>query len=90
MLKLLLAGTPQFSVPIFEELIKNFNVVGIVSQPDKPANRGHKVLPTATKLLAQKYNIKCYQPNRIKNFRLWLYVNSCIWSIYPRFSFSNC
>lgn len=69
MLKLLLAGTPQFSVPIFEELIKNFNVVGIVSQPDKPANRGHKVLPTATKLLAQKYNIKCYQPNKISEIK---------------------
>ncbi|EGV00602.1 methionyl-tRNA formyltransferase [Mycoplasmopsis columbina] len=69
MIKLLLAGTPNFSVPIFEELIKNFNVVGIVSQPDKPANRGHKIEFTPTKLLAQKYNIKCFQPNKISEIK---------------------
>ncbi|WP_324672341.1 methionyl-tRNA formyltransferase [Mycoplasma sp. 888] len=63
--KILLAGTPEFSVPIFEEVIKNFDVVGIVSQPDKPANRGYALLPTPTKLLAQKYNIRLFQPEKI-------------------------
>ncbi|MBW0594522.1 methionyl-tRNA formyltransferase [Mycoplasmopsis anatis] len=65
MIKVVLAGTPEFSVPIFEEVIKNFDVVAIVSQPDKPANRGYKLIATPTKLLAEKYNIKCYQPNKI-------------------------
>lgn len=65
MIKVILAGTPEFSVPIFEEVIKNFEVVAIISQPDKPANRGYKLIPTPTKILAEKYNIKCYQPNKI-------------------------
>ncbi|UUM19579.1 methionyl-tRNA formyltransferase [Mycoplasma sp. 1578d] len=63
--KIVLAGTPQFSVPIFEKVIQNFNVVAIVSQPDKPANRGYKLDPTPTKLLAQKYNIILFQPEKI-------------------------
>lgn len=65
MIKVILAGTPEFSVPIFEEVIKNFEVVAIISQPDKPANRGYKLIPTPTKVLAEKYKIKCYQPNKI-------------------------
>lgn len=65
MIKVVLAGTPEFSVPIFEEVINNFEVVAIISQPDKPANRGYKLIPTPTKILAEKYNIKCYQPNKI-------------------------
>ncbi|QDY88762.1 methionyl-tRNA formyltransferase [Mycoplasma anserisalpingitidis] len=64
-MKVILAGTPEFSVPIFEEVIKNFEVIAIISQPDKPANRGYKLIPTPTKVLAEKYNIKCYQPNKI-------------------------
>lgn len=64
-IKIVLAGTPEFSVPIFEEVIKNFNVVALVSQPDKPANRGYKLIETPTKQLAQKYNIKLFQPEKI-------------------------
>ncbi|VEU58945.1 methionyl-tRNA formyltransferase [Mycoplasmopsis gallinacea] len=64
-MKILLAGTPSFSVPIFEEVIKNFEVVAVVSQPDKPANRGYKLEPTPVKLLAEKYNLKVFQPNKI-------------------------
>lgn len=65
MIKILLAGTPEFAVPIFEEVIKNFEVVAIVSQPDRPSLRGRVSVPTPTKLLAQKYNIKCFQPEKI-------------------------
>ncbi|QSF13385.1 methionyl-tRNA formyltransferase [Mycoplasma sp. Mirounga ES2805-ORL] len=65
-MKIVLAGTPQFSVPIFEEIINNFDVVAIVSQPDKRAIRGNHLEPTPTKLLARKYNIKLFQPEKIK------------------------
>ncbi|WP_036451913.1 methionyl-tRNA formyltransferase [Mycoplasma buteonis] len=64
-MKIILAGTPDFSVPIFEEIIKNFDVVALISQPDRPANRGYKLQPTPTKLLAEQYNIPVYQPNKI-------------------------
>lgn len=68
-MKLLLAGTPDFAVEIFEKLINNFEVVAIVSQPDRPSIRGHKLAPTPTKLLAQKYNIKCFQPEKISQIK---------------------
>ncbi|MFV8480536.1 methionyl-tRNA formyltransferase [Mycoplasma sp. AA7A] len=64
-IKIVLAGTPQFAVPVFEEVIKNFDVIALISQPDRPANRGYKLEPTPTKLLAQKYNIPVFQPNKI-------------------------
>ncbi|WGI36714.1 methionyl-tRNA formyltransferase [Mesomycoplasma lagogenitalium] len=68
-MKILLAGTPEFSVPIFEQIIKNFNVVAIVSQPDRPANRGYKLEATPTKKLAQKYQIPIFQPNKISEIK---------------------
>lgn len=64
-IRVLLAGSPQFSVPIFEEVIQNFDVVGIIAQPDRAANRGYKLTPPPTKLLAQKYNIPLFQPEKI-------------------------
>ncbi|WP_027334746.1 methionyl-tRNA formyltransferase [Mycoplasmopsis felifaucium] len=64
-MKILLAGTPAFAVPIFEEIIKHFEVIGIISQPDKINLRGRKIEPTPTKQLAQKYGIKCFQPEKI-------------------------
>ncbi|SJZ40337.1 methionyl-tRNA formyltransferase [Mycoplasmopsis verecunda] len=64
-LKIILAGTPNFSVPIFQQVIQNFDVLAIISQPDKPANRGYKLEPTPSKLLAEKYNIPLFQPNKI-------------------------
>lgn len=64
-MKLLLAGTPEFSVPIFEELIKKFEIVAIITQPDKPKNRGYSLEASPVKKLAQKYDIKVYDPEKI-------------------------
>ncbi|ADE19768.1 methionyl-tRNA formyltransferase [Mycoplasma crocodyli] len=64
-IKIVLAGTPDFSVPIFEEVINNFEVLAIISQPDRPKNRGYSLEETPTKKLAKKYKIKIYQPNKI-------------------------
>lgn len=71
MIKILLAGTPEFSVPIFESIINcpDFEVVGIVSQPDKQANRNYQIVETPTKILAKKYNLKCFQPIKIKEIQ---------------------
>lgn len=65
MVKIILAGTPNFSVPTFEKIIKSFNVVAIITQPDKPIGRQKKIIPCPVKLLAQKYNIKCFSPYKI-------------------------
>lgn len=59
-------GTPLFSVPILEGLIENYNVVAVVTQPDKPVGRGGKIVISPIKDVALKYNIKVLQPIKIK------------------------
>ncbi|MDK2819650.1 MAG: methionyl-tRNA formyltransferase [Mycoplasmataceae bacterium] len=67
MIKILLAGTPNFSVPIFEKIINNFHVVGIVTQPDSRSGRGMKLISSPVKDLAIKYGIKLFQQDNISN-----------------------
>ena len=64
-MKIVLAGSPQISVKTFEKIIKNFNVVAIITQPDRKKGRNLKLTPTPVSLLAKKYNIKVFKPNKI-------------------------
>ena len=65
-IKIVFMGTPLFSVPILEGLIENYNVVGVVTQPDKPVGRGGKINISPIKEVALKHNIKVLQPIKIK------------------------
>ena len=65
-LKVVFMGTPAFSVPVLEKLIKLTNVVLVVSQPDREKDRKGNLLPTPTKLVAQNNDIEVYQPLKIK------------------------
>ena len=65
-LKVVFMGTPTFSVPILDALIKETNVVLVVSQPDREKDRKGNLLPTPIKVLAEENNIEVYQPDRIK------------------------
>lgn len=66
-LKVVFMGTPDFSVPILEGLIENYNVVGVVSQPDRKVGRKQILKPTPVKEIALKNNIDVYQPANIKS-----------------------
>ena len=46
MLRIVFMGTPNFSVPILEALIEKYNVVGVVTQPDKPVGRKRILCPS--------------------------------------------
>ncbi len=59
-------GTPEYSVPVLKGLIDNYNVVGVVTQPDKEAGRGHEVLYSPIKMLALENNIKVVQPVKVR------------------------
>lgn len=59
-------GTPEFSVNILEGLIKNYDVVGVVTQPDKEVGRKHEIKYSPVKEVALKHKIKVYQPINIK------------------------
>jgi len=61
-------GTPDFAVPTLEAIIKDgHEVVGVVSQPDKPRGRGHHLAPTPVKEYAQSQGIEVYQPLTLKS-----------------------
>lgn len=66
-LKVVFMGTPDFSVPVLEMLIKNTNVLGVVTQPDKPVGRSGKISITPVKEVALANNIKIFQPEKIRN-----------------------
>jgi len=59
-------GTPQFAVPVLEMLIKNYNVVMVVSQPDREKDRKGNLLPTPIKKIAIENNIRVFQPVKIR------------------------
>ncbi len=69
-MNIIFMGTPEFAVPSLEALIRNHNVVAVVTQPDRPKGRGNKVTPPPIKQLAQQNNISVFQPEKIrdKNF----------------------
>lgn len=60
-------GTPEFSVPILDMLIKNYNVVGVVTQPDKEIGRKRILTPSPIKVLALENNIEVVTPRRLKD-----------------------
>ena len=60
-------GTPDFAVPILEGLIENYNVVGVVSQPDKRVGRHQELVNTPIKEVALKNGISVFQPENIRN-----------------------
>ncbi len=67
-MKVLFMGTPDFAVPSLEALIKaGHNVCAVLTQPDRPAGRGMKLLPPAVKVAAEAHNIPVHQPTKLKN-----------------------
>lgn len=65
-IKIVFMGTPDFSVPVLEALIKNYNVIGVVTQPDKQVGRHGEIRMTPVKELSLKYNIPVIQPERLR------------------------
>ena len=68
-MKILFMGTPDFAVPCLDILIKSeYEVCGVVTQPDKPQGRGHKLTPPPVKRLAMENGIEVFQPETLKDF----------------------
>lgn len=63
-LKIIFMGTPEFGLPSLERLHKEYDVIGIVCQPDKPSNRG-EIRYSKIKEFAINNNIKVFQPIKI-------------------------
>ncbi|NOX96965.1 MAG: methionyl-tRNA formyltransferase [Nitrospirae bacterium] len=73
-MKIVFMGTPQFALPSLGALIKSEEVVGVVTQPDRPRGRGKKVEPSPVRKVAEKYQLPVYCPSSLHHlqFRNWL------------------
>jgi methionyl-tRNA formyltransferase len=60
-------GTPAFAVPSLKQLIAAETVVGVVTQPDRPAGRGKKLAESPVKKVAQSAGIPVYQPESLRH-----------------------
>lgn len=67
-LRIVFLGTPEFAVESLEAILAHgYNVVGVVTMPDKPAGRGHKMFQSPVKLCALEHGLKVMQPVRLKD-----------------------
>ncbi|MGM0330737.1 methionyl-tRNA formyltransferase [Enterococcus sp. AZ084] len=66
MTKIVFMGTPAFSVPVLEGLIdQGYEIVAVVTQPDRPVGRKKIITPTPVKVAALKYDLLVLQPEKI-------------------------
>jgi methionyl-tRNA formyltransferase len=59
-------GSPDFALPTLKALHENYPLVGVVTQPDRPAGRGHTLRPPAVKSLALELGIPVIQPQKLR------------------------
>ena len=66
MKKIIFMGTPEFSVPILEALLQHgYDVIAVVTQPDRPVGRKKILTPSPVKEAALKHGLPVYQPEKI-------------------------
>lgn len=67
-LRIVFLGTPEFAVESLDLLVKEgFNIAGVVTMPDKPAGRGHRMFESPVKLYAKQHGLKLMQPAKLKD-----------------------
>lgn len=67
-LRIVFMGTPDFAVASLKKLVENgYQVVGVITAPDRPAGRGKQVVESAVKKYAIEKNLKVLQPEKFKN-----------------------
>jgi methionyl-tRNA formyltransferase len=68
MTRVVFMGSPDFALPSLQALLDapDFEVVGVVTQPDRPAGRGNKLTPSPVKRLALAQGLPVYQPEKLR------------------------
>lgn len=68
MLKILFMGTPDFALESLKALYEaNYNIVGVVTNPDRPKGRGMKMIASPVKEYALEKHLEVYQPEKVRN-----------------------
>lgn len=60
-------GTPDFAIPTLQALLTHYDVIGVVTQPDRPAGRKNEPTPPPVKRLAEAHNIPVFQPEKLRS-----------------------
>ena len=67
-LRIVFLGTPEFAVESLDRIVgEGYNVVGVVTMPDKVAGRGHKMIQSAVKQYAVAHGLHLMQPEKLKD-----------------------
>jgi methionyl-tRNA formyltransferase len=66
MIRLVFMGSPQFAAPVLQALVGRYDIVGVVTQPDRPAGRGRQLKAPAVKLLADELKLPVMQPQKLR------------------------
>lgn len=59
-------GSPAFAVPTLEALTRAHQVIGVITQPDRPAGRGSRLRPPEVKVAAERLGLPVYQPQGLR------------------------
>jgi methionyl-tRNA formyltransferase len=65
-LRVAFAGTPEFALPALEALLKSHDVVGVLTQPDRPSGRGRQLRASPVKTLAEAHHLPLMQPATLR------------------------
>jgi methionyl-tRNA formyltransferase len=64
--RVVFTGSPDFALPTLRALAEYYDVVGVVTQPDRPAGRGKQLTPPPVKMLASELGLPTIQPNKLR------------------------
>ena len=74
-MRLVFMGTPDFAAASLRRLLEaGHQVLGVVTQPDRPRGRGMKLSPSPVKEVAQEYNLPVFQPDRLPDQDLMAFL----------------
>ena len=67
-MRVIFMGTSEFAIPALKELVaQNFEIIGVVTQPDRPSGRGKRLNPPPVKTAALESKLPVFQPERVSN-----------------------
>lgn len=67
-MKVLFLGSSRFSLIVLKKMLEErVNIIGVITQPDKPSGRGHKLTPSEVKVYALENGIKVYDFDKVRN-----------------------
>jgi len=88
-MRIVFMGTPDFAVASLDILIKHqYNIVGVITAPDKPAGRGQQIQQSAVKQYALKHQLPVLQPEKLKDEHFLRMLPEVVWNM-PRLGTFN-